>query len=685
MRKHYLVVFLILVSFFISCLHNDAFAQTPMYAIPTPNIFFTNIHVDQNPVPNKPFTIYADVQSQSINWSDLIVYITAPKGMSVVSPIVSTLAFTANGNTERATWTVLASDTGSYQITINAHSNFPSDTEKFDITINVGSPHSLVLEDVKIPGNLFANDEFTAAIRLKNSATITDTNILAQIFVPAGLQLLDDVTQSSSSLASGQDVLLKWRLKAEDAGSHVIVFNYSSTNAGSNSASTGVNVGTKPTATGALISIITHSITLKPNSLNPILVDIANNGVQDIHNLQIVSASGGGYTAANIPLWVGDLAKNDTKTLTLQVNTSNETMSLQIPILVKYDSNGVSYTETYQTGLQIENRPDFKINTVAVTPPMSYAGDTADRIDVQIFNAGMESNDVYTTLNLPTGLLPAWGGATSAYFGKINTFQTVVASFYVNINSDIQSGNYPLLLSVKTGDQETPLNVNFIVAPKAQFQLVSEDYTQLYPGATNVPFKIAMKNTGTSAAQTITTTLLAGNSIPGVKSDTITSVGNTENIGTVLPGQTFTTTFMVDLQPQFIPGDHSTSVEINWSQNTTSASNTFVQNIAVPYHVADGPSYLLYYNGISIAYVIIFLSAVVGLAIFIQQRKKRLKLIEISSSLYDHGLARNKDTLAYSENKIIDDISAEKNNEKISAAKIVKPKSHQEENDTRTP
>ena len=671
MWKHWFAIFLLLSTVSAFDFQYDAFAQIKMFAVPNQNVFFINVHVDANPVPNKPFTVYADVQSQSVNWSDLIVYMTAPAGMSVVSPTVATLAFTSQGNTERASWTMLASDTGSYPMTITAHSNFPLDTETFDITVNVGSPHSLVLSGMSVPGNLFANDNFTASIKLKNSGTVADTNVLTQIFVPAGLQLLDDVTQSVSSLGPGQEVTLKWRLRAESAGSHVLLFNYSSTNAGHNSASTGVNVGTKPVATGALLSIVTHSTTLRPNSINPIVVDIANNGVQDIHNLQIVSASGGGYLSSNTPLWIGDLAKNDQKTLTLQINTFNETLSLQIPIIVQYDSGGNSYAETYQTGLQLENHPDFKINTVTVNPPLSYAGDTADKIDVQIFNAGMEANDVYATLNLPNGISPAWGGATSVYFGKIDTFQTVTAQFFVNVNDAISSGNYPLSLSVKTGDMQTPLNVNFIVAPKAQFQLISKDDSQLYPGATNVPFKIAIKNTGTIAAQTITTKLLSGNSVPGVKSDSITSVGNMENIGTILPGQTFVTTFMVNLDPEFAAGDQSTSVEIDWAQNSTSTSNAFVQTVIIPYHVANGPSYLLYYGTIPWTYVIFFTALMAGSVAFLRLRKKRLKMIENESLQLSKNYSTN---LSPPEIDIKEDVSAEKHNGKSKTTPIAKDK-----------
>ena len=626
-RNSSLVVIVLLLSSVIG--QDNVFAQTTMYAVPTPNIFFTNIHVDANPIPNKPFTVSADLQSQSVNWSDLIVYINTPNGISVTSPIVSNLAFTAQGNTVRASWTMMASDTGSYPITIVARSNFPPDKQTFALNVNVGTPHSLTLSDMTVPGNLFPNDVFTVGIKLKNIATVQDSNVFAQIYVPSGLQLLDDSTQHAATINSGQEMAFQWKLKAENAGSYTVSFNYTSANAGSNSVSSGVNVGTKPLVTGALLSIISHSTTLRQNSINPIVLDIANNGVQDVHDLQIVSASGNGaYVSTNTPAWIGDLVKGDKKTITLQINTLNGTLPLQLPVSVKYDSDGNSYAETYQTGLQLENQPEFKISTVTVNPSLSYAGDTADKIDVQIFNSGMGTNDVYTTLNLPPGLSPAWGGATSAYFGRIDASQTVLASFYVNVDSKAISGNYPLSMVVTTGQEKTNLNVNFVVAQKALFNLISVDSSQLYPGATNVPIKITLRNDGTSPAQTITTKLLSGNSIPGVKSNTLTTVGNMENIGTILPGQVFTTTFLVDLDPAFTAGDQSSSVEIDWAQN---GMNNFVQTVPVPYHIASGPSYLFYYDGIPMAYVILAGIFAVGLAAFFITRKKRLEFMEFAS------------------------------------------------------
>lgn len=653
---------LLLSSISLASVQNNVFADTTqMNQAPPPTIFFTNVHVDTNPLPHQPFTVSVDVQSQSVNWSSLIVYISAPSGISVITPIVANLAFTNQGNTMRATWTVMAGDSGSYPLAITARSNFPYDTQTFDVTVNVGTPHSLVATGINIPGNIFPNNNFTVSIKLKNAASVIDNNIITQIFVPAGLQLMDNVTKYSSSINPNQELEFSWKVRAENAGSYVITFNFSSSNAGSNSVSAGVNVGTILAPTGGLLSIKAHSVTLLPNTVTPILFDIANSGVQPIHNLQIVSASGGGYASTNTPLWVGDLGIHGTKTVPLNIYTLNETLSLQIPITVRYDANANEFTETYQTQLPLGNQPVFKINGITVTPPLSYAGDIGDRIDVQIFNFGLGANDVYATLKLPSGLAPAWGNATSVYFGGINTFQTVTSSFYVNVDNKLSSGSYPLSLLITNGNQQTTLNVNFIVSPKAQFQVISEDNSQLYPGATNAPFKITLKNTGTATAQTITTTLLAGNSVPGVKSMTLTSVGNQENIGTVLPGQTFVTTFMVNLDPQFVAGDQSTTVEINWSQNSTSTSNTFVQSVTVPYHVANGPYYLLYYNAIPLTYAIIATALGTGIAIFIHKRRKRLRLIRES---LPQKIPENTDSLPHSDIKILEDISAEKNNEK---------------------
>jgi hypothetical protein len=599
--------------------------------IPTqPNTTFTNVHVDANPVPHKPFRITATMHTVS-GGANLLATLTVPLGVSLTSPLVVNLSPNSYGADRTASWTVVAGSAGVYPITITVFTDNPNENASFPINVVIGSPTSLDVTGINVPGNIFQNNNFTVGLTLKNTAVVPDNDIIAQILVPAGLQLLNDESSTSvSSIDPNQEVKLNWKLKAINPGSYTISINYSSANTGSNVRTMTINVGSSIAPSGGLLSVVAHSTTILPNSITSIPFDISNNGIQPIYNIQIISATGGGYISANTPMWVGNLDLHDIKHVVLREYT-NSALLPELPVTVKYDSGGRNYTETYQAELPLGNQPVLKISTVTVTPSLSYAGDQVDKIDIQIFNYGLGANDVYATLNLPPGLSPAWGNATSAYFGRIDPFQIVTASFFVNVDSKVLSGNYPLLLLITNGNEVTKLNVNFIVSPKAQFQLISVDDSQLYPGGTNLPFKMTIKNTGTATAQTLLTKLLGGNAVPGVKSSYITSVGNREDIGNILPGQSFTTTFLVNLESSFAAGDQATSLEIDWFQNSTIQSNGFVQTLTVPYHVAQGPSYLLYYDAIPWLYVIIAVAFAVGLSIFIKMRRKRIQTMELAA------------------------------------------------------
>ncbi|VVC06051.1 Uncharacterised protein [uncultured archaeon] len=620
-----------------------------------PNTTFTNVSVDANPIPQRPFKITAMLHTVA-DGANLLATLSVTDGVSVRSPIVVNLPPNRLGSDRQASWTIIASSAGTYPMDITVYTDNPSENISFHVNVVVGTSKSLVVTGVNIPGNIVPNNNFTVSVTLQNTAVIPDKNVMGQISVPTGLQLLDNVYSTITSIDPGQQATLSWKLKAETAGSHLVIINYTSINSGPDFLTANVNVGTLLVPTGALISIVAHPATLAPNSVTPVLFDFTNNCVEHLSNLQIVSASGGGYSSTNTPIWIGDLGIHATKSVVLKIYPTNSTLSLQIPIAVKYDAYGTSLSETYQTGIPLENLPDFKINSVMDSPTLVYPGDTAVKIDVLLFNLGLGANDVYTTLNLPHDLSPAWGNATTTYFGRINTFQTVTASFYINVDSHAVSGNYPLTLSIVAGNQVTKLPVNFVVSPTAQFQLVSVDDSQLFPGANGVPFKAIIKNTGSITAQTVTTKLLAGNALPGVKSSTITTVGNIENIGNVLPGQTFTTTFFVNLEPTLASGDQSNSLEIDWSQNSTSPSNPFVQTLTVPYHVAQGPSYMLYYGAIPWLYIIIAVAFAVGLPIFIKMRRKRIQTLDLAA-LQDRAVRRGE--FAPTEFEPLQDLSQE--------------------------
>ena len=741
-----------------------------------PLVTFTTIKLDQNIVPNQPFKLSVGVTSVNPS-SNLILSLTVPTGISIISAPFPTLTYTINQNERMATWTLIAARAGIYNISVNSYSPVPYETDSYSMSVPVGALNSLIVTGVDVPGNIYPNDKFLVGLKLKNAANIPDTMVRAQITVPAGLELLDSVSSPSISLNTTQETEFYWHLQAQTSGSYPINFDYSSANSGDNNFSASVNVGsigvpdisissitlggsnslqnlvgsgdknvplvvelsntgtddlynlegtlflgkpfsndtstsgagqlpsedikvgklavsknvnmtfyvnienpTQPNtyvnklqvsfvdgkqqiqkildvpvtiANGVLLSLTAQKVPIYANIVTPVTLEIKNTGNVAVHNLQITSTFGNLFTAVDTPVWIGDLVGGQTKEAVLKVVSANNTQAqYPIPINLSYDANGQTYTSSYQVSAQSSTTPDFYVQTVTLTPSQSYSGDIAHSVAIQLLNAGLtDANNVKATLNLPTGFTPAWGNATNAFLGRVKSSETATATFYVNIASNVTAGNYPLTLVVNNDQQTKQLNVNFVVAQKAIFKVINVDASQLYPGATSALFPVTLQNIGTDTASTLTTTLLAGNTVPGVKSSDITTVGTQENIGNVLPGQVFTTTFIVDIDPLASSGNKQDSIQLNW---VNAGSISFIQTVPLPYNLANGPWYLLYVGPVPVTYVIVAIGLIIGLVIFLKHRKARIKSITSAwPAEIQLGQVSESPTLDVTDNQVI--------------------------------
>jgi hypothetical protein len=415
------------------------------------------------------------------------------------------------------------------------------------------------------------------------------------------------------------------------------------------------------------VSVVSTSAKITPDYYSPINLIIENTGDVPLHALQLSPGvspapattsspapapstpaasspgptSAGPYLSIDTPYWIGDLGIRDNKTVSLKVYIPHQKLTQEpLPLTLTYEAKGRQFTETHLIGIQVVAKPLFQISTVRVAPPISFPGDVNTRLSVNIVNAGYGiANNVSTVLILPRGLSPAFGNANTEYFGRILPGQNFTASYFLNINTNATSASYPLTVLTeyynnKYDNGQTVSDTSFLVSPKAKFVLVGvAPSDQLYPGATNVPVRVLLKNIGTATAQTLTTKFLGGNMIPGVKTLTEVAVGNTENIGDILPGEVFTTTFIVNLDSSTrAAGQQAASTEIKWTQTQTSGTSvttTFIQTVPITYHVSQGPTYLLYYYGISWTYVIIAAILVVLIVLFILVRRRKIHRINV--------------------------------------------------------
>ena len=629
---------------------------------PAQTVFFTNVSVDPNIIPNKPFQVSADLQS--VNPSQLLVSISVSPDVSVTSPVVAKLTNSPYGNTVRATWTLVTGKPGSYPITINAVSNFPIDSQQFTLNITVGYSKSLVVTDINVPGNIIQNTIFPVTLNLKNILSIPDSNIIAQISVPTGLAILNNPTSYIASLDPSKEAQFKWNVMAGAAGSYVISINYTSAVAGSHTETIGVNVGKFAFADITTQSVTINGIpTLSPSAAPgdkflPLDVKLINTGTIPIYNMTSKLVLGNVFTirssqnennVSNLYSNVTNFHPDIFQTGVLEVGqTIDAVYYVDIPnnittgiydsyLSVTFSDGNKLYSKDLSFPILISNT-GIKISSVTLNGITSYPGDVADQLNVKLLNTGSYVANVQTTLKLPNELMPSWGNSTSAYFAQINPLQTVNATYYINIPQNASAGHHPLSMIVTTQKGETVLPIDFIVSPKAIFVLKSVDSSQLYPGASNVPLTITLENNATIPANFVTTKLLTGNLIPGVKSTTLTAVGNEENVGTIQPGQVFTTTFLVDMDPAGKSGDQSTSLEIDWTQNDA-GTTPFVQSLPVQLSIPQGASYMLYEGGIPLLYILIVVVIITLIIVFSRMRKKRLELI--NSALKDESNKMN--------------------------------------------
>ena len=674
-KSQYLIIIIIVSSILLTSVAqsiniNHVYAQ--LGQLNQAQVIFRNVVVDTNPVPNKPFKVNATIFVSSILPRHVLLSINTPDKISVTGSNIVDLGGVSSGDSDRTvSWTLTAAASGSFPLNVTAYSSSISisntnnnfESTSFPFVVSIGSlGYSLDIRPstIYLAGSILTSSSLGPGdknlplnITLVNDGTLPLVNVssVLQLSEPFFWSYKENGTTSvethsetfrSGSLANGQFSIAPYYISVRNSAtpdtyiSHLRISFSDGKQQHQITYSIPISV-----SSNTAVSIIAHVARLIPDYYTPISFDIVNKGEVPLHAIQLSSTSGADaplspYYTIGTPYWIGDLAVGESKNATIQVYIPHETLTQQpLPITLSYEANGKHSTETHLIGVQIQGNPAFQIHNIRVTPSLTFPGDVNTRVDVNILNAGYGiANNVSTVLKFPRGLTPAFGNADTEYFGRITPNQNFTASYFLNINSNTTSGSYPITIlttyyNSKNDNGKASLDANFLVSPKAKFDLVGVvNSDQLYRGATNVPLQVTLRNTGTAIAQTITAKFLGGNTIPGVRSPLETAIGNTENIGTIPPGQVFTTTFIVNLDSSStVAGTQAASIDFTWTQTQTSGTstiNTFTQTVPILYHVAEGPNYLLYYDGIPWTYVAIAGIIAMLIIIFLIKRRRRI-------------------------------------------------------------
>ena len=399
-------------------------------SVDDPLIIFEKILVQENPVPNEPFTITVIVSTPA-RQSDLFLYLKVPNNISILSPIVAELD-AKKSNLRSGTWTLLTSEPGSYPLDIIATSNNPPETTTFDFNLSIGTINSLDVTDVIIPGSLTEQEIFEVGTTLKNTGIIEDKNFIMWLAVPDSLQILGPVSMKQDMINPQEEITHFWQIKAFKPGSYPISFHYSSQNSGSNFLEAHVNVGNKVSAELQALDMKIHGmnstdVSISPGEKNiPITFNLKNHGTSSLYDISselILDAPFNGgdssFTSNEIEdnesspskvFQIGQLGIDQTREINFRVEVDEniDSGSYNVALNLYYSDGDEEYHTPFGFTVKVTDNP-IKLSSVTVVNPPINAGDSATEISIELLNTGSTLYDVTTQLQLPEGISPSWG------------------------------------------------------------------------------------------------------------------------------------------------------------------------------------------------------------------------------------------------------------------------------------
>jgi hypothetical protein len=313
------------------------------------------------------------------------------------------------------------------------------------------------------------------------------------------------------------------------------------------------------------------------------------------------SESGGKQSLSSIVSDAGDIAagRSFTFQFILSIDSDAEEGVYQLPLELTYRS-ARELQETSETAyIDIPIwRGELHIQTVATTPPKVYPGSKQVALRVFIINSGRGAvKNLSVFLDLQDPFKASSTGSDRAFIGTVQPGQPSQLQFLLDIADNAGPGNYPLKLMANIeGSKQTAIGIiDFTVAEKARFALLSITPETIHAGDSGVTLRVTIKNVSKMKAESVRVQLMAGNYFSGTLSDLL---------GTVNPGEAKTAFFTVDVDGNAVPQQYTVDLRLDWTQDEVySLNETLPLNITV---AGASPPLLLIAIAVLVIAVILF-------------------------------------------------------------------------------
>ena len=252
-----------------------------------------------------------------------------------------------------------------------------------------------------------------------------------------------------------------------------------------------------------------------------------------------------------------------------------------MPVLISYSSDyNISYSKQLNlTSSIVINKPNVIVQLANPQPQSLYRGkNQSATLEIENIGTGTAKNVTVTLQS--NGGITLLSSINSFFINNLGVNQTVSEPILIGANGTSGSNltvnmqYYPVSYQNLISKKQV---LSLSLAPSAQFAVLSQSPSSLSPGATAVPVKFTVQNTGTAEADQVQFSLQT--TYP------ITPVAGTSYINDLKPGASANVTFVVNVDSQGASGNYPITMYEQWKQpngatnQQFSGSNTYFMSI----------------------------------------------------------------------------------------------------------
>jgi len=369
------------------------------------------------------------------------------------------------------------------------------------------------------------------------------------------------------------------------------------------------------------------SISGSANSITPgqpfvLTLNLQNNGYDNAKNITVNIFSTNNFKPVGTSSFtIGRLpiGASISIPITMLANTSIENLTYTIPISLKYysESGKVYLANTSISINSIVAEPDISVSLLGSMPPTLYSGYNQS-IEFVIANSGNGIARNITVTILPGRNINILSSVRKFFIPALLPGNSINQRIFVSANYTT-SANANLIINVTYYSSNYKQNFSKVfnktiyIMPSAQFQVTGVE-TQAYPGATNMPVTITIKNIGNEVAKEIQVSFQS--IYP------ITPINSNAYIEKLLPGEEVNVTFVINVDLNGYPGNYPITIFETWKQPNGSPNQLYTgsNNYYIPVYNKPSSS-----NSTLSGSAIIIGIGLIAIGVLLYFRKKKEK------------------------------------------------------------